>query len=368
MFISAKYLSDKYLYWWCYFAIIWLILGMLLDILGDTRGRIHYAAEKGDIEKVIQLLDKGIDPNYRKIIHSPTAIYYAATQGHREIVKILINYGADVNLGIEEDDAFNPLLAATINQHHDVIETLIEHGASGGVHLAAFYGNIDTIRAYLSQGGNIHKRCNSGLSLVHLAALNGQRDTVKFLIENNANQNAQDSKGETPVRKAIRRNHCAVVEFIIDREDLINTNEKRALLHYAASDNSTEVAKFLILRGEDVNTQINTGTPLHHAAANNSREVAEILISNGAEMDILDSFLGQAPLHRAIEWGNLEVVELLVINGANINKISRSGESPLHIALNEYNNSIFNRKRRNLYKEIVNTLRKYEAIDHNCGD
>ncbi|OUL19018.1 hypothetical protein BV372_33690, partial [Nostoc sp. T09] len=125
MFISAEDLSDKYLYWWCYFAIIWLIMGMLLEILTDSRGRIHYVAEKGDIEKIRKLLDKGIDPNFRKMINSPTPIYYAAAQGHREIVEILINYGADVNLGIEEDDAFNPLLAATINQHHDIIETLI---------------------------------------------------------------------------------------------------------------------------------------------------------------------------------------------------------------------------------------------------
>ncbi|WP_236144230.1 ankyrin repeat domain-containing protein [Nostoc sp. CMAA1605] len=156
---------------------------------------------------------------------------------------------------------------------------------------------------------------------------------------------------------------------MIDRgKDFLNADEKIALLHYAASDNSTEVAKFLILRGEDVNTQINTGTPLHHASTNNSREVAELLISNGADMDILDSFLGHTPLHRAIEWGNLEIVELLATNRANINKISRSGESPLHIALNKYNNSIFNKKRRNLYKEIVNTLQEYGAIDYNSGD
>ncbi|OUL18127.1 hypothetical protein BV378_37375 [Nostoc sp. RF31YmG] len=215
MFISGEDLSDKYLYWWCYFAITWLILGMLLEILTDTRGRIHYAAEKGDIEKVRQLLDKGIDPNFRKMIHSATPIYYTATQGHREIVEILINYGADVNLGIEEDDAFNPLLAATIN---------------------------------------------------------------------------------------------------------------------------------------------------------NSREVAELLISNGAELNILDTFMGQAPLHRAIEWGNLEIAELLILNGANINEISRSGESPLNIALSKYNNFIFNQIRRNFYEKIIYMLQKYGAIDYNYGD
>ncbi|MCF4969743.1 ankyrin repeat domain-containing protein [Nostoc sp. CMAA1605] len=155
--ISGEELSDKYFYWWCYFAITWLMLGMLLEILADSRGRIHYAAEKGDVEKIKKLLDKGIDPNSRKMINSPTPIYYAAAQGHREIVEILIRYGADVNLGIEENDTFNPLLAATINQHQDVIETLIQHGAIVGVHLAAFYGDIDTIRAYLSPRGNIHK-------------------------------------------------------------------------------------------------------------------------------------------------------------------------------------------------------------------
>ncbi|OUL35647.1 hypothetical protein BV372_10400 [Nostoc sp. T09] len=158
------------------------------------------------------------------------------------------------------------------------------------------------------------------------------------------------------------------MDFMIDREDLINANEKKALLHYAAFDNSTEVAKLLIARGADVNAQINTGTPLHRAAANNSREVAKLLISNGAELNILDTFLGQAPLHRAIEWGNLEVAELLILNGANINEISRSGESALHIALNKYNNSIFNKKRRNLYKEIIHMLQKYGAIDYNYGD
>ena len=57
---------------------------------------INLAASTGDIEAVKQYLDAGGDVNAKDKVATP--LFYAAHFGHKEIAKLLIEKGADVNL------------------------------------------------------------------------------------------------------------------------------------------------------------------------------------------------------------------------------------------------------------------------------
>jgi len=57
---------------------------------------INLAASTGNIEAVKQYLDAGGDVNAKDKVATP--LYWAASEGHKEIVELLIANGADVNL------------------------------------------------------------------------------------------------------------------------------------------------------------------------------------------------------------------------------------------------------------------------------
>ena len=71
------------------------------------------------------LLKKGVDPNFKS--SQGTAIHGAAYKGYFEIVKILINYKADVNM--MDANKSTPLIYSVIFGHADIAELLFKNGA-----------------------------------------------------------------------------------------------------------------------------------------------------------------------------------------------------------------------------------------------
>ena len=54
------------------------------------------SAENGDIDRVRELLDSGVDP-YSQNDDELTALIVAAYEGHIEVVELLLNRGIDPN-------------------------------------------------------------------------------------------------------------------------------------------------------------------------------------------------------------------------------------------------------------------------------
>jgi ankyrin repeat protein len=91
--------------------------------------------------------------------------------------------------------------------------------------------------------------------------------------------------------KAIQDKNYALVKSLIDQhKDIIDVNaadEKRhTLLHWAAREGATEIAKLLIDKGADVNAIDYIGsTPLHIALWKGDKDIAELLIEKGADVN-----------------------------------------------------------------------------------
>src|SRR5712692_266965 len=112
-----------------------------LDVLEHLRARGAYvdvctAASTGDLERVRELLDR--DPSLANRVSEYVTYYLgsgaplknAAAQGYIEIVKLLLERGADPNLP-EEGIAphGHALYSAVANRHYDIAKLLLERGA-----------------------------------------------------------------------------------------------------------------------------------------------------------------------------------------------------------------------------------------------
>jgi hypothetical protein len=94
------------------------------------------AARRGDRARVAQLLDAGVDVN-AKARYDVTALVFAADKGHMDVVRLLVERGADVNV----QDTFYKSRAidmALANDHFDVARYLLEKGSLGAGRALSF--------------------------------------------------------------------------------------------------------------------------------------------------------------------------------------------------------------------------------------
>jgi outer membrane protein assembly factor BamB len=87
------------------------------------------AARTGDVARVRAALDKGADVN-AKSRYGATALSFAADKGHTEVIRLLLDRKADINV----QDTFysmRPLNMALMNEHIDAARLLLERGSMG---------------------------------------------------------------------------------------------------------------------------------------------------------------------------------------------------------------------------------------------
>ncbi len=133
----------------------------------ELNDQLFEAARKGDAAAVTALLDKGADVN-AKFRYGTTALFKAAERGNTEVVKVLLARGADVNV----KDTFYSATALTwaiSNDHLDIVRALLEKGAESvdDVLLAGVrQRKLPLIRVALEKGGAKPATLTSALAAV----------------------------------------------------------------------------------------------------------------------------------------------------------------------------------------------------------
>ena len=95
---------------------------------GEGEPALYFAAHDGYVDIVKVLLDAGAEPDSCGD-HGVTPLHTAAMQRHIEVVQLLLNRGADVNLASTNPGGFTPLHGAAIGGHKDIIKLLLKSGA-----------------------------------------------------------------------------------------------------------------------------------------------------------------------------------------------------------------------------------------------
>lgn len=93
--------------------------------------------------------------------------------------------------------------------------------------LSAEYGYKDVVRILIDQGANIHEKDNQGHTALMLASKYSNIEIMEFLIEGGADIEARDNEGETALMFAVARNRLYSVNKLIELG--ANVNAKRIM-------------------------------------------------------------------------------------------------------------------------------------------
>ena len=286
---------------------------------------IFEAVKSKNLARVKTLVEKNPELVNSKDESGKTPLFWACSAVSEEIIKHLIEKGADINA--RDRVASIPLHYLAYNGDREIVNYLIEKGADvnakHGLGRTALFsaagGNYpENVELIISKGANVNEPDFLGNTALHIVSESGKIDGVKILLENGADLNIKNTAGESAVFSAAKSGQIEVMKFLISEGADINSRGSReaTLLHYASKSSSGELMEYFIQNGISVNEKEEYGqTPLFYAVQGNLKDNVEYLLKNNAEVNIED-ISGKTPLNIAEDWGNSEMINLLKSKGA----------------------------------------------------
>ena len=184
----------------------------------------------------------------------------------------------------KENDAIDPdhiplsLLPRDVNDAANVDGMTV-------LHFAVQNGDTEVVKFLVEHGADIKAQDTVlSRSAIHFAAENGNLDCVKYLAEHGADLEDRDVYGATALHYAAKSNKLDVVKYLVSRKMDYTAKDVRgwSAMHYAACGGSIDVVKYLLAKGLNINEQNKSGrTPLFFAGQNH--ELRKFMLSKGAK-------------------------------------------------------------------------------------
>lgn len=301
------------------------------------------------LPEIDALVDRGsyiIDNDDKERYVSLTPLHIAALTGSKNIVKLLIKHGADVNK--ENYEYIKPIHCAIDSGSVEIVSIIQKNGGGGfswricrHSHkfsekifcYAGTYGKVDILKHFIKKG----IKCGSALLK---AARNGFEETVRLLVQSGVDVDYTDNEDDRAIHAASFFGHLNIIRILIDNGAKIDENSSKwqSPLAIASSEGHYEVANILLQNGANVNFvegEIRR-TALQESLENGHLNIAELLMCYGANVDHQD-FFDHTLLHSALEYDDrfrrFGSIRALLINGANTEIRNGFGNTPLESAM-----------------------------------
>ncbi|MFA6303682.1 MAG: ankyrin repeat domain-containing protein, partial [Legionella sp.] len=270
---------------------------------------LHIAAKYGSLHivKLIISINKKLINQY---LSGKTALIHAAANGHTNIVRYLIEHGANFMLetltSYRKGHRYYPIHWAALNGFSETVACLIELKSP-------IYITVDS--------HNVH--------LIHLAAQINDLATVKLLLGMDSKLlDITDDKNQTPLLWAAGNGHEQVVQYLLQQgantslaSNLVGEkNHNKNPIHYATEYGFINIVKLLITHESycDIPWGAKALHLVHIAVIKNNLEILKLLLEiNPFYINATDN-LNRTPLLIATQFGFNEIVSFLLIKGADI--------------------------------------------------
>ena len=321
---------------------------------------MHCAASHGHLHVVKLLISRGMSSG----LTSPekwTALHFCSAKSHVDTIRYILehdNLGHDINA--QSSSGYTALHEAARGGSLDIVKLLIEHGAEidrksnenwTPLLMASHSNKGDVVRFLLKMGANVFQRVGeSQRTCLHIAAEKGHIDVLNILLDHLTNNktachaskytpnqlyvNSVNTHGRTPIYLASSHGHYKVVESLLKHHADPNITEHIGWtpLHAASRHGFLDVVEILLANGAsvDATTCIDNFTSLHQACGKGHTEIVKVLLKYGANPDARE-MRGWSALQISVGYGRLETLQALLETDINITVTTKKGRNVLHI-------------------------------------
>ncbi|XP_059168430.1 serine/threonine-protein phosphatase 6 regulatory ankyrin repeat subunit B-like [Physella acuta] len=286
------------------------VVKLLLEYKADVKlidrkdkSALCYSVKKGFVEIVKLLVKNGADVNYPWFT---TPLHESCKSGCFELVEILVKAKANVNL--IDKNTKTALCYSVENGFVEIVRLLVDNGADVN---------------YTSLTTPLHESCKDGCF-----------ELVKMLVQAGADVNKTDYPGDSPLCISTRRGKIDIVQFLVENGADVNIG-KSPPLFYACDEGYFEITKSLVEAGADVNLLNSDGeSVLGKSVFKGHLDIVEFLLEKGANVNYPGSpYYGETALLCASRGGHSNIVDLLLKKGADTKQINIEGNTALNLSI-----------------------------------
>jgi len=276
----------------------------------ELNDKLFEAVKNDDLDQVNELVGQGADVNAKDKFFGDTPLHKAIQLRNFEMVKLLIENGADVNAINGQDDT--PLILSVAQSDLEFVKLLLENGAKVNAH-----GSDGNTALHVSL---FLKTCS-----VPCASLKDiELEIIKLLVNHGADVDAKNFYEEIPLDWAHTKEQFMI---LIEHGATFTKNHINKIVQYGYTD------------------------------------VLEKLISLGANIKQPNAIL-ETPLHIAAKYGQLETVKLLIKHGANPNQKTRLfGTTPLDLAQEKLKDKDLSNEKKQKIQSVIDYLKSLGTIE-----
>ena len=340
--------------------IVRLLVEEGADINVTTEGNwgpLHIAYDFPEVARV--LLEKNADIN--RLSDDGTALFLASRWGYPEVVKVYLEHKPDLEIGLKKEGYYDGMTALSIaidQSNTEIVRLLLEAGANVNqrtrngrfpllLALSRSFDSEDTLRTVLEYNPSLTMTDDDGDTALNYLRMQTPVSSIRLLINAGADPEIRNKKGYTALCIAAREENIDAVKYLLSKNGRVNIIGARngGPLHLACSFGSLEMVKILVENavGADVNQACPGiwGTPLQCVCYRGSsmddtpeliKSMALYLIEEAkADVNTYGGQFGYA-LSAACLKGGSELIKLMLEKGAKTDVEDELGRKPIHLA------------------------------------
>uniref|UniRef100_A0A3Q3H2Q1 Ankyrin repeat and sterile alpha motif domain containing 6 n=1 Tax=Labrus bergylta TaxID=56723 RepID=A0A3Q3H2Q1_9LABR len=295
------------------------------------------AARFGHLTVAHILLENGAEINGRNRLGA-SVLTMAARGGHTHVLKLLLESGAYVDdydhLAVAADTVSNgnnnnSCPGGDGREFMDIIALMV----------AAQYGHEATVRLLLEWGSDVNfSQKTTGWGPLMVATLGGKVAVTQQLVERGADPDRVNVLSKTPFELAMQlkqRDIKAYLDSITTVRPQTDDERRRPDVFSALKLGNSQLVKEIL---EEDPTQVNSSnqegaTPLMMAAVSGQLEVVQLMVEKKADIDKQDGVHGWTALMQATYHGNKDIVKYLLGQGADVNLRAKNGYTAFDLVM-----------------------------------